>query len=389
MKSWSIQIILSLLLALNVSCRQNRSVHVDTTGMATIELSGVKDIDYPSLIDTMALIPLETTDDALIGDVDYLFMVDDKIVVADILKSQSVFIFDRRGKFIKRINGLGRSPNEYIAISHVALTHDKKQIAVYDDKDAKVLFYDLEGRFVSSQKVGFDMLRMEYVDQDRIATTTYGSEKRRLGLEESDCLIYFTNEEYSIESGIFENRFDRDRFSMPSTLKKFNDTVYLNPALSDTIYTVGKNGARARYRLDMSSINGFSNPKPDMDNSALGEILARQPIFGGQFVDGDRYLFFYISNPPEGRAENYVYDKITGETAHFEPNWEGDNHLFYSNMSSSIWASGNRYLTAVPAFAVVMVVPEETRKKNELLKNLSEDDNPVLVLYTLKNETQQ
>ncbi|MDR1699906.1 MAG: 6-bladed beta-propeller [Lachnoclostridium sp.] len=380
-------IVLLILLVSTESCKRHTPVIIDDSNMITIEVSDQNKMDPRSVIEEMELIPLETTAESLIGDVEHLFMVDDKIIVVDIVHSKSIFIFGRKGELIRRINGLGRGPNEYLNLSHVALTHDKQHIAAYDDKGAGILFYDLDGNLVSIEKVGFDLYKMEYADNNHIACTTYGSNRKRTGQEDSDYLIYFTNHRYNIESGIFRNRFDRDIFSLSPTLKKFNDLVYFNPVLSDTIYTANANAFIAKYRLDMSPINGFSNPRSDIDKKKIDDFLFTRPLFSGHFVDGDQYLLFNISTPPERVIENYIYDKTTGKTCKLEYNWNDSSCLFHSNLNSSLWASGNQYLAAIPAFAITMIVPEEYRKNNDALKNLTEDDNPVLVLYTLKTNT--
>ena len=48
---------------------------------------------------TQVLIPLETTEESLIGEYDQLLMTDSLICVLDYSKSRSIFIFDGKGSF--------------------------------------------------------------------------------------------------------------------------------------------------------------------------------------------------------------------------------------------------------------------------------------------------
>ena len=67
------------------------------------------------LIESVEYIPLETTDKCLIGDgVRYDF--NDEYIIAGDLHGEAVYLFNRKGKFIRAIGGKGPGPQEFTYI---------------------------------------------------------------------------------------------------------------------------------------------------------------------------------------------------------------------------------------------------------------------------------
>jgi hypothetical protein len=62
-----------------------------------IAISDPKDIMYSQLFDTCYIIPLESSDDALIGEVRKVILNDNNIIVFDNIKAKDVFIYDWYG----------------------------------------------------------------------------------------------------------------------------------------------------------------------------------------------------------------------------------------------------------------------------------------------------
>ena len=61
------------------------------------EATNINDCD---IIDNVEYVRLETSDEALIGDVHKIIVTEDRIFVADLEQFQYCHIFDRKGKFL-------------------------------------------------------------------------------------------------------------------------------------------------------------------------------------------------------------------------------------------------------------------------------------------------
>lgn len=101
---------------------------------------------------SQVLIPLETTEESLIGEYDRILMTDSVICVLDYSKSRSIFIFDGKGHFKSKIMKVGRGPGEYVFPDGIALKGDT--ILVNDRVARKMLYYGLDGTFYKEVPIG-------------------------------------------------------------------------------------------------------------------------------------------------------------------------------------------------------------------------------------------
>jgi hypothetical protein len=91
-------------------------------------------------------IPLETNDEfitqALFQDVGKEY-----IIVRNRTDDGDIFIFDRKGKALRKINRKGQGDEEYSHIFWVILDEEKSELFVNDFFFKKIMVYDLEGNF--------------------------------------------------------------------------------------------------------------------------------------------------------------------------------------------------------------------------------------------------
>ena len=111
--------------------------------------------NYPLFVEedtTSVILPLETTSESLIGAYDKVIVGDSCLCVLDKEKDKSVFIFDREGKFLAKINCIGRGPGEYISPDDVNLRKDS--LLILDRSARKMLYFSLRGRFIKEVYFG-------------------------------------------------------------------------------------------------------------------------------------------------------------------------------------------------------------------------------------------
>lgn len=123
-----------------------------------------------SLIVSYYFIPLETTDNVLIKLSMFpqmVFLTDSRIVIVD-RALQKIFIFDRIGKAICTLFKLGKGPEDYLSLGSVSFDYDTNLIYVYSISRRTVNLYDLEGKYVRTERTGDEMIggvvRLFYMD---------------------------------------------------------------------------------------------------------------------------------------------------------------------------------------------------------------------------------
>lgn len=90
------------------------------------------------------MVPLETTEQSRLGDIQRVFLVDSLFIVWD---SKKVVAFDSEGSYVSCIGHQGRASNEYMRISDVNVDYDKKSIYLLDNSSQKILEYSVRGDF--------------------------------------------------------------------------------------------------------------------------------------------------------------------------------------------------------------------------------------------------
>ena len=103
----------------------------------------MKDIHSIDLIKNYKLIPLETRDSVIIGKIDKAILYKDQIYIATFHRDQAVYIFNLQGKFLHKINTIGRGPEEYLQLSDIFIDENNQTLNLLSRIDAKLLTYDI------------------------------------------------------------------------------------------------------------------------------------------------------------------------------------------------------------------------------------------------------
>ena len=103
----------------------------------------MEDIHSIDLIKNYKLIPLETNDSVIIGKIDKAILYKDRIYIATLYSTQAVYIFNLQGKFLHKINNIGRGPEEYLQLSDIFIDQNKQTLNLLSRIDAKLLTYDI------------------------------------------------------------------------------------------------------------------------------------------------------------------------------------------------------------------------------------------------------
>ncbi|MDR2118220.1 MAG: 6-bladed beta-propeller [Tannerellaceae bacterium] len=136
------------ILFIMAGCGENKQ---PADGFITVDVTATypkKELILQDFMD-VEYVPLETTDEfitqGLLQDVGEEF-----ILVRNGANDGDIFIFDRSGKALRKINRLGQGGEEYAHILWARLDEDGKEIFVNDYFTKKIMVYDLEGNFKRS-----------------------------------------------------------------------------------------------------------------------------------------------------------------------------------------------------------------------------------------------
>ncbi|RHJ87852.1 6-bladed beta-propeller [Parabacteroides sp. AM08-6] len=139
--------ILAFILAIMIAgCEENKQT---TDDLITVDVtktpSSKKDLILQDFMD-VEYIPLETKDDFLNQGV-VQAVGKDVILVKNRNDDGDIFVYDRTGKALRKINRKGQGGEEYIYIYNIILDEDKGEMYINDIYAKKIVVYDLYGNF--------------------------------------------------------------------------------------------------------------------------------------------------------------------------------------------------------------------------------------------------
>ncbi len=123
---------------------QSKPVSVEQEIITPLSAGNAVD-DLLPYIDSVEVVPLETTGKALIGLVGKILLLPNGNVL--IKSTASMFMFSPKGKFLFQIGKNGRGPEEYLTIDDVCLSQDARELWILGG--CEIVKYSTEtGRFI-------------------------------------------------------------------------------------------------------------------------------------------------------------------------------------------------------------------------------------------------
>ena len=154
----------TILLLVMTSCGKDTT---STDGFITVDVikssySPKKELVLQDFMD-VEYIPLETNDEFI--NHGYVRAVGEKyIIVTNYRNDGDIFVYNRKGKAIRKINRKGQGGEEYTYITNITLDEDNNEIFVNDHFVKKIYVYDLDGNFKRSFKQKSDGGSRSYDD---------------------------------------------------------------------------------------------------------------------------------------------------------------------------------------------------------------------------------
>lgn len=322
-----------------------------------------KEILLSSFIDNYKLIPLETTDDNLIAQVDKVIVDKNEIFILDRINN-AIFVFGIDGRFHKSLFKVGNGPGEYIQLMDFDVQGDT--LFALDFGRRCVLQYDKE---------------FNYIDK-----FNYESFSIQIAVDDESVYLYNlkTKEEGDYKCSVFDRKGNKiaEEFLRPKSggevfnyiefnaFCKQKGKVFVSPIFSNYIYS--SDDFQVLYHLNF-------NDKEFPDNLNIEEQDINDPNFN-YIVKKNYYMserFFLFDYLMEGERYYYVLDKMNSdEYIGLVKNDLMQNYRFFPR-----WGD-EKYLIEEVSVEILHDFPDFLKSMN--LQNSSSDDNPIIIVYEMK-----
>lgn len=268
-------------------------------------------LDISSLIDSVVLIPLEATDQSLIGGIDKIICTDDRFYILDKRVAKSLFVFDAQGRFVRRIGQPGRGPGEYLEPSDFVVYPKENLIIVFDQFGRQLLYYGTDGTFQRNVRLKYILKEIIPAFQDSLLFAIAGNNQHLEEIAKHDVLLI--NREGKIISKMLPYEYSLN-FSSSNDYQRRDSLLLYHPTFSDKIYGISPQGIRAAYQIDIP--NGLPS---NFQERCQGDYLNFCNLFkqkynylsGGFFDVGNHLLLSIVTK--NGKHIYSIYNKQTEE----------------------------------------------------------------------------
>ena len=331
--------------------------------LAIIDLVDYKLFDMEEVLlsdisETIQMIPLETSDTVLIGNINSIKLEAEKLFIRT---TQEVIVFDGSGSFLNTIGEKGRGPKEYLSLYDIF--PENNMVWLIDGQGRKVLKFSNSGLFIDSFEIGYNLFTEFYY----LGSDAFVGFIPDYGLS-TDMMLAFFNPTGLVDSVLYNNPVEKNnnffiRLYGGEAIFIHSDTqVKFKYVFNDTIYRI------VDYTLIPDMVLNLGARKANENARAIS--IHRDPstydIYEGMDVvllrgENERYIYFIVDGVP------IFYDK--------------KERRFHK------WAFRLPEDERIDQEQAQKFIPKNIDKNGYLIGATSpanEEDNPVIVIAKLK-----
>lgn len=337
-----------------------------------------KEIMLNELASDIRYVPLETTDDCLMNNEFYIMQYTGEDII-----TSGIFHFDKNGKFLNKIGSKGQGPEEYL--QGLFAFGDWKNKLLYVQNWTTLTCYGFDGTFVRSVPTPqLNMGAARLFDENHIlySNDIYYADKA------NPIQLYMVDSQNGKTVSKWRGHLEENKkYGMILTSRDFmynyDNSLFYKPALENVIFKILSPKKRQLvYKFDCSG--------KDIDVSADEVDPKKRFQFLSVYWAKETAQYLFVNYGMKNISRLGIYDKekktFTNVTIKdnlaggydIHPAWTSDdNHLLMVYYAGGLLQDKEkRYSTGL--------LPERKKELDELLKNIKEDDNPVVILVTLK-----
>ena len=341
-----------------------------------------KEIMLNELASDIRYVPLETTDDCLMNNEFYIMQYTGEDII-----TSGIFHFDKNGKFLNKIGSKGQGPEEYL--QGLFAFGDWKNKLLYVQNWTTLTCYGFDGTFVRSVPTPqLNMGAAGLFDENHIlySNDIYYADKA------NPIQLYMVDSQNGKTVSKWRGHLEENKkYGMILTSRDFmynyDNSLFYKPALENVIFKILSPKKRQLvYKFDCSG--------KDIDVSADEVDPKKRFQFLSVYWAKETAQYLFVNYGMKNISRLGIYDKekktFTNVTIKdnlaggydIHPAWTSDdNHLLMVYYAGGLLQDKEkRYSTGL--------LPERKKELDELLKNIKEDDNPVVILVTLKDNKQ-
>ena len=357
-------------------------IHIDFYSACKNKLSA---IPFSIFVDNVEFIPLETTDECLIGDACIVSSITQKDIF--VFDYEKCYRFDRNGKFLNAIGVKGNGPGEYTRPMRAIVDTLNQWVYFPDHWTGRLLKYDYSGNFLEeSQPKGLSSdiwlhKPMEFLFGDSFYQ--YAKKGERFSIS-----FYSLKEKKLLSKMRCEYEKDIPKLMICNpNVYNYNGNTYVKDFWCDTIYQITNPYKLVSHAIINRGRLGYRTQDDKSLISGVEDSEERITIAVHNIAETDRFIFI-SSN--QGRI---VYDKKSDKTiaANYDVPLMDDLYGSPGLVYFVSTTNGNEVYQAIHAYEFIengdgehSITDTRYDAYRKMVDSLDEDDNPVIMIVKIK-----
>lgn len=359
--------ILSLLISgCNPNSENQTNSKTNNCHLLQIDPSQSKSLQLSSFIDSMAFIPLETKEKKIIANAKKIQVYRDKFYIFD-QDGNSIFIFDHNGAYLSMLRRIGRGPGEYLQL--VDFQTNKHGLFLLDYPNT-VIHYNHELEFLRT----FNLKNTYTFSFTNFKNSFWISNEK--GSENDKYHFSVIDKDGVNKRNLIKKEFIDKKYNwrISSDFYNYGNILYFSPALENQIYKTDGNEVKIAYNINFGKFNVPENTNIFNNNvySPAFQYATRQHFW----IDENSLIFDFLF---KGKRQFGFYNKKTDKLQYGAVS--NDIHKNYRFLPS--WKSGKILIEIIDVLTMNEYFTD-LKTSIDCLKELSLEDNPILVIYYLK-----
>ena len=370
-----------------VSCKSKDN---EQKKVKKLNLSNItENLMFTKYFNLKKIIKLETTKNCLIGDIDKILFLKDRIFVIDIL-AKSIWAFNYNGNYLFQIKHLGKGPGEYINIGDVDVNEKEGTVLIIDRETHKIIKYNLNGKFLNETTCKFPVAECKTINKSFVYYFR-NSSKRSISAPNSDyCYNLFIEKNGNV---IFKGCpfykelrgfYYHTRYSY--SLVSSNNYLYVLEPLSNTIYKLSEKELIETYKVDFGK---FEMPENIKRSRKKLESSINEYSHSIRNIYEDSTILFFMYNE-QNFPKGVIFDKTSYKPKKCDA-YEDDVNGLPLNLINVQGLSNNMVSLLEPTAIIDYYKEMKNENKhipqilNQLINNINSKDNPIIIIYEKQN----
>lgn len=282
------------LLILSLSCSKDRRQEDWNIDL----LKDVRDsIGYSLFVDSVEYIRLEATDSCLIGRIKDIAISRERLFLFD-EQQQTIWIFNRKGHYLRRISEKGNGPGEYARISQFEYDNKNNQIVVLSPWKQVLMFYSTEGEYQRTVELPMRVNDFKLCPQGGFVLSNSGMDEPAAG-------VYYVDDSGKEMKCLVKRKSNHLVYTTSSwELCSYGDIIcFMAPNFDNTVYHFQNQLLSAAYPFII---------KPDLKHDYKETVSLQnfEDFIRTSYLEGEKWIWAtYWSSVDDLRI--FIYSKET------------------------------------------------------------------------------